>query len=45
MVNMNSDNKGKVCEKRNIWKLWVSQIFWVKPKPLQIQKHRKSGLP
>ena len=45
MGNVNSHNTGKVCEKTNIWKLWVSEIFWVKQKSMQFQKHRKSGLP
>ena len=42
---MNSHNAGKVCEKINISKLWISQIFRVKKKSMQFQKHRKSGLP
>ena len=33
MENVISHNMGKVCEKTNIWKLCVSQIFWVKQNP------------
>ena len=31
--------------KKNIRKLWVSQIFWVKQKSIRFQKHGKRGFP
>ena len=38
---VNFHNRGKVWEKTNIQKLWVSQIFLVKQKSIQFPKYGK----
>ena len=42
---MNSHNTGKVWEKTNIRKLWVSQIFWVEQNSIQFPKYGKNEFP
>ena len=41
MGRVNSHNTGKYGEK-NIPKLWVSQMFWMKQKSMQFPKYGKS---
>ena len=35
----------KAWENTNISNLWVSEIFWVKQKPIQFPKYGKSEFP
>ena len=45
MGKVDFHSTGKVRENKNIPKLCVSQIFWVKLKSIQFLKHGKSGFP
>ena len=45
MGKVDFHSMGKVWENKNIPELSVSQIFWVKLKLIQFQKHGKSGFP